>query len=232
MKALFSSQDGSQLHTRFGFAIDIDNPLMEQRVQWGVTLFTQAKLPINVNDMISIVAWETAEGGGFGNLAAYNPLNTTQVLDGSWPINYAGVQSYTSYQNGLTATIETLGYSSYVPIIDSFDAGAPPVYTAQAIGDSPWGTPGFLVSECIEIAQASVAQYYVPPKPKPKPGVDMYFTTNGVTYLATAGPGGKGYAVALTQNGLKAYEAAVAAGTVAPPIPDIENGLYNLFVVN
>jgi hypothetical protein len=75
-----------------------------------------------------------------------------------------------------------------------------------------------------------------PPKPKAK-GANMgiIFETNGTIYdgFGVLGAGGKAKGAALTlgQNAAAAYRAAAAAGNVPPPIPDVLNGLYNVYVV-
>jgi hypothetical protein len=75
-----------------------------------------------------------------------------------------------------------------------------------------------------------------PPKPKAK-GVHMglIFETNGTIYDGAVVLGANGKpattAVALTKNGAAAYLAEVAAGNQPRPIPDVLNGLYNIYVV-
>jgi hypothetical protein len=138
-----------------------------QRVQWGEDLGRLARWPLVTNLLISLVAWETAEGGGFGNVAAYNPLNTTLPAEGSHGINGVNVQAYPSYNTGLAATLETLQNGDYASVVQALSQGFVPSTVAQIVGDSPWGTPARLIVECIPAAARAVADYYqVPGEPK------------------------------------------------------------------
>jgi hypothetical protein len=60
----------------------------------------------------NIVMWEGKEGGNWHNTAKFNPLNTSYQLGGSTNFNTGrsgkGVQAYTSWKQGLQATIGTL----------------------------------------------------------------------------------------------------------------------------
>jgi hypothetical protein len=103
-------------------------------------------------DVPLVVDWEAQEGGQWNNSAHYNPLNTTLPLDGSTVLSgggaaaAAGVQAYSSWQDGLQATIDTLvdtknsaGGQLYAPILAAL-AENNPTTAAQAIVNSPWGT--------------------------------------------------------------------------------------------
>ena len=138
---------------------------MALRVGWAHTVLTRISRPLTLNNMVSMVAWATAEGGGVGeeNKAHYNPLNTTQVCGGSYSINSVGVQSYANEADGLAATVETLGYPAYKGVLGALAAGAPPPAMAYAIGASPWGKPGDLVTSCIYEAAVAVVAYWSPP---------------------------------------------------------------------
>jgi len=56
--------------------------------------------------------WETAAGQS----AAYNLLNTTQPKTGATNYNSVGVKNYTSYQQGIEATVETIRNGLYTPL--------------------------------------------------------------------------------------------------------------------
>jgi hypothetical protein len=100
--------------------------------------------PNNKTNVTNIEGWETAEGGNWDNTAAYNPLNTTQKEQGSSPIsgNSSGVQAYTSWQEGLDATVQTLeaGNDGYPDILASLSDSAPWQDFATAVTNSSWGT--------------------------------------------------------------------------------------------
>ena len=121
-----------------------------------MTQFSQALLadlgasPTNANDLATLQGWYQAEGGagpqwapGSNNTDSYNPLNTTQPAPGAVSTNSAGVKAYTSWDQGLQATFDTLTNGSYAAIVADLKAGAPTPQTAADVGASPWGTPNF-----------------------------------------------------------------------------------------
>jgi hypothetical protein len=99
------------------------------------------------------------------NEATNNPLNCTQVEAGSWNVVPTGggpsVQGYPSYAEGLQATVTMLTNGLYTTIIDGFMDSLPPYTMAEVIGESPWGTNGTLLAECIPESQQAVLQYFV-----------------------------------------------------------------------
>jgi hypothetical protein len=94
-------------------------------------------------NMGAMLAWEAAEGGHWNNTAAYNPLNSTMPEPGSSPMNPVGVQSYTSWGEGLRATVDTLNNGNYGGILAALTAGDDAQAVADAVGASPWGTGHF-----------------------------------------------------------------------------------------
>lgn len=92
-----------------------------------------------------ISAWMRAEGGADHN----NPLNTTQDAPGASNFNDVGVKTYTSYEQGVQATVQTLLNGMYGNIIDTLRKGSDANAVADAIAASPWGTGG-LVKKIIE----------------------------------------------------------------------------------
>lgn len=111
--------------------------------QWASELLNRLGMPVTADNVRFLVAWEAAEGGHWNNSATYNPLNTTQNAPGATPIpnNAPGVKAYTSWDQGLTATVQTLqGDKRYRPILNALKAGNNPAAAAQAVVDSPWGT--------------------------------------------------------------------------------------------
>jgi len=99
--------------------------------------------PVTANTLALMYAWRQTEGGK----AAYNPWNTTLKLPGStlYGTNKAGVQNYTSPQQGVDATVRTMLLSRYASVIQLLRADATPVDVANAIIASPWGTKGLLL---------------------------------------------------------------------------------------
>jgi hypothetical protein len=94
-----------------------------------------------------MVIWMKKEGGAWKNSASYNPLNTGYQMPGS--VNFKskeegkGVQAYTSVDQGLDATYNTLtGNQSkargYDKIVELFKAGAPKEEIFAALSQSSW----------------------------------------------------------------------------------------------
>src|SRR5215831_13538811 len=89
-------------------------------------------------------AWARAEGGS----AANNPFNTTQQAPGATSYNSVGVRNYTSPQEGIDATVNTLTNGRYGNIIGALRKGDSAMSAAQALANSPWGT-GALVEKIL-----------------------------------------------------------------------------------
>lgn len=100
-------------------------------------------LPDTSQNVEALVAWAAAEGGNWNNTASFNPFNTTLGMPGSRVMaggNTAGVQAYTSWQQGLAATAQTLQGGAYRGIIAALRQGNDPGAVANAVVNSPWGT--------------------------------------------------------------------------------------------
>jgi hypothetical protein len=111
------------------------------RESWAAALLTALGIAPTSQAISNVVAWETQEGGHWNNSATYNPLNTTQHAPGSSVMgggSSAGVQAYTSWTEGLTATVQTLRNGNYGAILSNL--GAPLDQFKNAVDSSPWGT--------------------------------------------------------------------------------------------
>jgi hypothetical protein len=113
---------------------------------WAPAFLSAAGEPITACNERFVIAWENAEGGNWQNTAAYNPLNSTQTEPGSSAINSAGVQKYTSWQQGLQADAATLRNGRYAGILSALNAGNDAQQAANAAAGSPWGTGSFTAS--------------------------------------------------------------------------------------
>ena len=113
---------------------------------WAPAFLHAAGEPVTTCDVKFVIAWENAEGGNWGNSAAYNPLNSTQTEPGSHSMNSAGVQAYTSWQQGLQADAATLRNGRYTGILSALNAGNDAQQAANAVAGSPWGTGKFTAS--------------------------------------------------------------------------------------
>ena len=99
----------------------------------------------------AIMGWTIAESGshpcnGQPNMGArFNPLNTTLVLPGSTAYNSIGVQNYTSYDQGVQATVSTLRETPYAKVVAALGKAGQYDRAALALWEvvgSPWGTTG------------------------------------------------------------------------------------------
>jgi hypothetical protein len=95
--------------------------------------------PVNPNNLSLINAWGDAEN----TKAKFNPLATTQDMSGATDFNSSHVKNYKSYQQGVDATVKTLGYSRYKDVIAALKAGNTSLTDFKNIvGSSGWGTWG------------------------------------------------------------------------------------------
>jgi len=107
---------------------------------FAVALLQALGDPVTSQNTLAIEAWYQREGGAWNSPARYNPLNTSMRMPGSHAINGAGVQSYTSWSEGLTATVATLNSPSYRRILAALSAGNSVQAVENAVASSPWGT--------------------------------------------------------------------------------------------
>jgi hypothetical protein len=106
------------------------------RRQFAVDLLTQLGMPQTTENIRAVVAWQEAEG----TRASFNPLATTQRSDGATDFNSVGVKNYTSYAQGLAATVTTLRNGRYDEILAALRDGTSAQRLADAVARSPWGT--------------------------------------------------------------------------------------------
>jgi hypothetical protein len=115
---------------------------MTTPLDFAKALLSALNVPVSTNNVAAIVAAEGIEGGHFINQARYNPLNTTQQMPGSYKAPGTIVQAYTSWQQGLDATVKTLRYAPYRGIIANLQADSPPDVTLADPGWRTWGWVG------------------------------------------------------------------------------------------
>jgi NlpC/P60 family len=111
---------------------------------WARALLAGAGYQPTACNLVAVTAWEAAEGGNWANAATYNPLNDTLPQPGSYPVNSKHVQAYTSWAQGLTATLTTLSGPDYGAIRSALAGGT----SAQAVASSVWGTHPFTPASC------------------------------------------------------------------------------------
>ena len=112
---------------------------------WARTLLTKLGKPLTPENIKALTTWAAWEGGQWHNSAHYNPLNTTQPEAGSTNMNKEGVKSYKSWDQGYTATVQTLNNGRYKAILSALAKGNNTGSVLQAVDHSPWGThiPGY-----------------------------------------------------------------------------------------
>lgn len=109
--------------------------------EWAIALLKRLGAPTSGANINAIMAWERAEGGHWENTAQYNPLNTTQSMHGdAGAMNTAGVRVFTSWNQGLDATVRTLQNGRYGPILAALKAGHSPGAVLNAVVASPWSS--------------------------------------------------------------------------------------------
>ncbi len=104
--------------------------------QWGQLFLPKLGASTCHENLVAAVAWENAEYTS----ARWNPLATSYPMPGSTTFNGSGVQNYTSLDQGLQATVNTLAESGhgYEPIMSDFRGCADAMTTAKAINASAW----------------------------------------------------------------------------------------------
>lgn len=118
-------------------------------LDWARVVISQLGVPDTSANEQALVAWAATEGGNWHNTARFNPLGTTLQLPGSTVMaggNSAGVQSYTSWQQGVQATVQMLQQANMSNILAALRSGNDAAAVAHAVGSSPWGTPDFSAS--------------------------------------------------------------------------------------
>lgn len=113
--------------------------------QFAAAILHGIGAPVTTANVHALMAWQRAEGGG----ARFNPFNTTQTAPGASSYNSVGVRNYTSYAQGLHATIQTLKNGYYPGVLAALHQGHNALAVAAAVGRSPWGTSGSLMASIL-----------------------------------------------------------------------------------
>ena len=110
------------------------------QVAWALDLLAELHNDQpSVETVAYLVAWQRAEGGS----AQFNPLNTTQDEPAASNYNEVGVKNYQTRQDGLDATVRTLGYNypGYSDLHEGLRLNDPE-RALMGLYASPWGTIG------------------------------------------------------------------------------------------
>lgn len=130
----------------------INSPL-----DFAKALLNKLNLPDTPSNEQALINWQKHEGGNWNNSAKFNPLNTTQNAAGATSINKVGVKAYTSWDQGLDATAQTLNNGRYNPILNDLKNSAPESQISADVGASPWGTPSWKAGATNTSTQAEPA---------------------------------------------------------------------------
>jgi len=188
--------------------------------------------PVTPQNIAGLSGWAQAEGGSSHN----NPFNTTQGAPGATNFNGIGVKAYPNMNVGAQATIQTLKNGRYGGIITALqrsDAKA----LAAAIGASPWGTSGQLVSQTIAAALAGHPQVPVGGMARPITAITIPGTPN--TSLPTQIGGGlnvKALAEAVlkqqVQRPIDTTGKVHAPNALADYVHAVRSGQFNAATIN
>lgn len=125
---------------------------LDTRAGWASAFLAADSLPETACNLSAVIAWETREGGGFGNQAAFNALNVNPGPDAGWPGREAiGAWAFPTAADGLLYTVRTLNNGYYGGIIAALRAGNSAQAVCNAIMASPWAASrydGTLTANC------------------------------------------------------------------------------------
>lgn len=114
---------------------------------WARALLHDGGYPVTSCTVAAVTAWQNAEGDWTaGHAWWHNPLNDKRLMPGSGNATSQGVQRYTSWGSGLTATEATLSGPDYGSIRAALAAANNAQNVANAVAASPWGTQAFQAS--------------------------------------------------------------------------------------
>jgi hypothetical protein len=110
---------------------------------WATQLLTALGAPISESNITALTTWQQHEGGHWNNSASFNPLNTTLDMGNSQSMNSVGVKRYNSWDEGITATVNTLTGSKadargYTAIVNAMKSGASTETILTAVSNSAW----------------------------------------------------------------------------------------------
>lgn len=152
---------------------------VNSRSTWASGLLILIGAPVTQNNISTITAWETAEGGAGpqfgvkGNVTNYNPLNITLTTgsngygyDPGSGTYYAGasptsgnnppVASFSNWETGLAATSARLTQPFASGILNALRNNESTAQVAAAVAASGWGTGNFASTKPVD-ATASQA---------------------------------------------------------------------------
>jgi hypothetical protein len=145
---IIPNMDGKNPFRHHGGSVKTTGPDMSKN-EWAKALITKLGGSATEANTSAVISWMAQEGGHWNNSAGYNPLNTTRNMPGAklmdgGPGRDHGVKHYTSWQQGLEATILTLTEKAkergYDKIVNSIISGKDQNRIMDAVYASKWGT--------------------------------------------------------------------------------------------
>lgn len=119
---------------------------------WAHALLAAESDPQTRCNFDAVTEWERREGGGFGNQAAYNPLNVNPGPGAGWPgYSAIGAWAFPDAVTGLRYTVMVLNSGYYGAIRAALRAGNSAQAVCDAIMASPWAAShydGTLTATC------------------------------------------------------------------------------------
>ena len=145
---IIPNMDGKNPFRHHGGSVKTTGPDMSKN-EWAKALITKLGGSATEANTSAVISWMAQEGGHWNNSAGYNPLNTTREMPGAklmdgGPGRAHGVKHYTSWQQGLEATVKTLTEKAqergYDKIVNSIISGKDQNRIMDAVYASKWGT--------------------------------------------------------------------------------------------
>ena len=119
-------------------------PGADARSKWSTDLLHALGYPVTASNVAFLNAWQLGEG----TRARFNPLATTQPWSGAGKFNSVGVRNYSSYEDGLAATVKTLRNGRYTEILAALKSGNG-THAAVSSQLNTWGTGSTLVQRIL-----------------------------------------------------------------------------------
>jgi hypothetical protein len=145
---IIPNMDGKNPFRHHGGSVKTTGPDMGKN-EWAKALISKLGGNATEANTSAVISWMAQEGGHWGNSAGYNPLNTTRSMPGAklmdgGPGRAHGVKHYTSWEQGLEATVLTLTEKAkergYDKIVNSIITGKDKNRIMDAVYASKWGT--------------------------------------------------------------------------------------------
>lgn len=145
---IIPNMDGKNPFRHHGGSVKTTGPDMGKN-EWAKALISKLGGNATEANTSAVISWMAQEGGHWNNSAGYNPLNTTRNMPGAklmdgGPGRAHGVKHYTSWEQGLEATVLTLTEKAkergYDKIVNSIITGKDKNRIMDAVYASKWGT--------------------------------------------------------------------------------------------